>query len=271
MKTEKHRSYYAVLGVEPNASQEQIKKEYRLKISMIHPDFFSGSKEKLDMANRWVCSLNEAWEILGNPKSRAEYDKSSRQTKEHWRPAYQPPPPQPPPPPPPPPRPPPRPPEPDFSNTTDFTWRRRVDCEDLVEFYVIDAMRSFDSVMKGLFIPRLGEINSLDLFFRNCKLFRDSIVKCLEKSKSIKLSKCPEEFAGAYFEYLDKWKFFADAIGEFQGRNISRTIPSPELDVKAVSILIVTEYLHLILWHYQQIRCSRNEIQIAAMQYEIKV
>jgi DnaJ-class molecular chaperone len=58
--------YYKILNVEKNASQEEIKKNYRKMSLKMHPDK-GGDADKFK-------ELNEAFQILGDEKKRKEYD-----------------------------------------------------------------------------------------------------------------------------------------------------------------------------------------------------
>lgn len=64
-------TYYDILGVPFDATQEQIKKAYKEQIRFFHPDVFNGSE---DVAKIKTLQLNEAYEVLGNPQKRATYD-----------------------------------------------------------------------------------------------------------------------------------------------------------------------------------------------------
>ena len=61
------KDYYKVLGVDKNASQDDIKKAFRKLAHEHHPDKNSGSDEKFK-------ELNEAYQVLGNENKRKQYD-----------------------------------------------------------------------------------------------------------------------------------------------------------------------------------------------------
>ena len=64
--------YYAVLGVHSNASQEEIRLAYRREAMTWHPD-----RNKSPDAPRMMQIINEAYDVLGDPNKRAEYDRAS--------------------------------------------------------------------------------------------------------------------------------------------------------------------------------------------------
>ena len=64
------RDYYEVLGVEKNASADEIKKAYRKKAIQYHPDRNPGDKE----AEEKFKEAAEAYDVLSNPDKRARYD-----------------------------------------------------------------------------------------------------------------------------------------------------------------------------------------------------
>jgi molecular chaperone DnaJ len=62
---------YAVLGVAPNASSDDIKKVYRSLAMRYHPD-----RNDAPGAEVRFKSVTKAYEILSDPALRAEYDQS---------------------------------------------------------------------------------------------------------------------------------------------------------------------------------------------------
>lgn len=65
------RDYYEILGVERNATQEEIRKAYRSLARKYHPDVNQGDSE----AEEKFKDINEANEVLSNPERRARYDR----------------------------------------------------------------------------------------------------------------------------------------------------------------------------------------------------
>jgi curved DNA-binding protein len=63
--------YYKILGVDKNASTEDIKKAYRKLARKMHPDLNPDDKE----AHKKFQQLNEANEVLSDPEKRKKYDK----------------------------------------------------------------------------------------------------------------------------------------------------------------------------------------------------
>ncbi len=64
------RDYYAVLGLEKGASEEELKKAYRRLAVKFHPDKNPGDK----VAEENFKELGEAYEVLNDPQKRAAYD-----------------------------------------------------------------------------------------------------------------------------------------------------------------------------------------------------
>ncbi len=69
--------YYKILGIERNASADDIKKAYRKLARKYHPDMNPNDKE----AEKKFKEINEANEVLSNPENRAKYDKYG----ENWK------------------------------------------------------------------------------------------------------------------------------------------------------------------------------------------
>src|SRR5205809_6579236 len=84
--------YYKTLGVEKNATEEEIKKAYRKLARKYHPDLNPNDKE----ANRKFQQINEANEVLSDPEKRKKYDQygkdwkhaeefeKARQSRQQW-------------------------------------------------------------------------------------------------------------------------------------------------------------------------------------------
>jgi len=65
------RDYYEILGIDRDASPEEIKKAYRKLAHQHHPDKNSGDRS----AEERFKEISEAYEILSNPEKRQTYDR----------------------------------------------------------------------------------------------------------------------------------------------------------------------------------------------------
>ena len=61
--------YYAILQVQKNVSQDEIKRQFRLLAKKWHPD-----KKQSNDAEEKMAQINMAYEVLSNPKRRKIYD-----------------------------------------------------------------------------------------------------------------------------------------------------------------------------------------------------
>ena len=69
--------YYKIMGVERNASQDGIREAYKRRAKQFHPDLHPNDPK----AKAKFQALNEAYEVLNDPKKRKKYD----QYGENWK------------------------------------------------------------------------------------------------------------------------------------------------------------------------------------------
>ena len=74
------KSHYETLGVEENATQEEIKKVWKELSKKWHPDNQRDPSQKEEM-NRMQAEINEAYTVLSDPVKRANYDQYGSDTK----------------------------------------------------------------------------------------------------------------------------------------------------------------------------------------------
>ena len=75
------QDYYTLLGVERDASEDQIKKAYRKMAMKYHPDRNPGDK----VAEEKFKGISEAYDVLSDPEKRQKYD----QFGQYWQQADQ--------------------------------------------------------------------------------------------------------------------------------------------------------------------------------------
>lgn len=66
-----YKDYYKILGVERNASEEDIRKAYRKLAMQYHPDRNPNNKQ----AEERFKEINEAYQVLSDSQKRAHYDR----------------------------------------------------------------------------------------------------------------------------------------------------------------------------------------------------
>lgn len=87
--SQSHKNFYEILGVEETASPEEIKKSYREKSRLCHPDKCLENNMEFKEANEKFKQLHEAYETLINPIKRVIYNaehhlgQNSNKTREH--------------------------------------------------------------------------------------------------------------------------------------------------------------------------------------------
>lgn len=70
------KDYYQILQVHPEASQEVMNGAYRSLVKQFHPDKFHTHRK--DAMNAKMREINEAYQVLSNPSTRAEFDRDYR-------------------------------------------------------------------------------------------------------------------------------------------------------------------------------------------------
>ena len=75
-----YKDYYTILGVERNASADDIKRVYRKLAMQYHPDRNPGNKR----AEERFKEINEAYQVLSNTQKRSRYDQLG-DSYSHWQ------------------------------------------------------------------------------------------------------------------------------------------------------------------------------------------
>ncbi len=80
------QNYYHILGIDPFASQDEIKRVYLAQLKAHHPDKKNGCNS---FAYKRFQAVLEAYEALKTPEKRASYDELLRiQVSESVKPRY---------------------------------------------------------------------------------------------------------------------------------------------------------------------------------------
>lgn len=75
LKKSKRKDYYKILGVDKNATEDEIKKAYRKRALVHHPDRHANATEsEKKLQEKKFKELGEAYGILSDPKKKARYD-----------------------------------------------------------------------------------------------------------------------------------------------------------------------------------------------------
>ena len=69
-----YKDYYKILGIDKKASQDEIKKAYRVLAVKYHPDKNPENK----VAEEKFKTINEANEVLSNPEKRKKIRRARR-------------------------------------------------------------------------------------------------------------------------------------------------------------------------------------------------
>jgi DnaJ-class molecular chaperone len=78
----KFNDWYEILGVDPEATKEDIKKKYRDLAKKYHPDKTGqeDSVQKEDLEKK-MRDINEAWEVLRDEEKRKQFDEERKKHK----------------------------------------------------------------------------------------------------------------------------------------------------------------------------------------------
>ena len=63
------KSYFAILGISPDATADEIRSAYRRLVKEFHPDHYAGGSERFQ-------DIQEAYSVLGNRRRRHEYERN---------------------------------------------------------------------------------------------------------------------------------------------------------------------------------------------------
>jgi len=70
------KDYYKILQIDPEASLEVMNNAYRTLVRQYHPDLYHTQRKS--MMNEKMQQINEAYQVLSNAGTRADYDRKFR-------------------------------------------------------------------------------------------------------------------------------------------------------------------------------------------------
>ena len=73
--------FYAVLGLQPNATQTEISHAYRVLLRRHHPDTRTGQVAQSALSDAALQQILDAYAVLRDPERRAAYDDQTRRAR----------------------------------------------------------------------------------------------------------------------------------------------------------------------------------------------
>lgn len=73
----KKKNYYEFFGVAQNATEEELRRAYRRKARLYHPDIGKTPEQSKQLTEQFK-QLQEVYSILKDPQKRASYDETIR-------------------------------------------------------------------------------------------------------------------------------------------------------------------------------------------------
>ena len=68
------KDFYEILGVQKNASQDEIKRSFRKLAHEVHPDKAGSDQQKRVESEAKFKEINQAYQVLSDPDKRQKYD-----------------------------------------------------------------------------------------------------------------------------------------------------------------------------------------------------
>ena len=73
-----NEDHYQILGIQRSATAQEIKDAYLYKVHILHPDRMSTMPERIRIqAEADLKKVNKAYEVLSDPRRRAQYDRQT--------------------------------------------------------------------------------------------------------------------------------------------------------------------------------------------------